>query len=181
MTLMHQHLFLHNKRKGPKHKFASYGHIACNYHLQKDKPHQTHLTIGNDRITYTGNKSTPMADLVTAKPLINSTISTPNTCFYGIDLANFYLMMPMPDFEYMRLRLDVILDEIIAMYNLHNLVDNQGWVYVEIRMGMYSLLPGFLPTNSSKNASTRRFIPVSAHPWPLVTRVVQHHILPCHQ
>ncbi len=53
----------------------------------------THL--GGDRIRYAGNKSTPKADLVTAKLLINSTILMPNNKFYGIDLANFYLMTPM--------------------------------------------------------------------------------------
>jgi hypothetical protein len=36
-----------------------------------------------------------MADLTTAKLLINSTISTPGTKFLGINLANFYLNTPM--------------------------------------------------------------------------------------
>jgi hypothetical protein len=52
---------------------------------------------------YDGNKSTPTATLVTAKLLINSTISTPKAKFYGMDLSNFYLMTPMKDYEYMRL------------------------------------------------------------------------------
>jgi hypothetical protein len=127
------------KANVPKHKVATYGCIVCNYCPQKDKPHRTWLTVGGERITYTGDKSTPTADLVTAKLLINSTISTPQARFYGIDLANFYLMTPMAKFEYMRLRLDLIPDEIKAKYNLRNLVDDQGWVYIEIRMGMYGL------------------------------------------
>jgi hypothetical protein len=73
-----------------------------------------------------------MADLITAKLLINSTISTPNTKFYGMDLSNFYLMTPMTDYEYMRLRLNLIPDEIIRRYNLLDQVDGQGWIYVEI-------------------------------------------------
>ena len=39
----------------------------------------------------------------------------------------------------MRLRLDIILEEIIAKYRLCNLVDKEGWVYVEILKGMYDL------------------------------------------
>ena len=39
----------------------------------------------------------------------------------------------------MRLRLDLIPAEIIQRYKLHDFVDDQGWVYVEIRMGMYGL------------------------------------------
>jgi hypothetical protein len=97
----------------------------------------THL--GSNRITYAGNKSTPKADLVIAKLLINSTILMPNDKFYGIDLANFYLMTPMSKYEYMRLRLELIPDKIITKYNLCDIVDEQGWVYVEIQMGMYGL------------------------------------------
>jgi hypothetical protein len=45
----------------------------------------------------------------------------------------------MPEPEYMRLRLDIILEEIIVKYNLRNLVDEEEWVYVEIWKGMYNL------------------------------------------
>jgi hypothetical protein len=78
----------------PSHKQATYGRICCNYHPQKDELHCTQLTVGGDRITYTGNKSTPTANLVTVKLLINSTSSTPKVKFYGMDLS-FYLMTPM--------------------------------------------------------------------------------------
>ncbi len=73
--------------------------------------------MGGDRITYAGDKSTPTANLVTAKPLVNSTISTPNARFNGMDLANFYLNTPMPNLEYMCLRLDLIPGEIIDKYD----------------------------------------------------------------
>ncbi|RPI66945.1 MAG: hypothetical protein EHM43_10390, partial [Ignavibacteriae bacterium] len=127
------------KAKVPKHKFATYGRIVCTFRPQKDEQHRTRPTVGGDRIVYAGDKSTPTADLVTAKLLINSTISTPRARFYGIDLANFYLMTPMAEFEYMRLRLDLIPKEIQDKYDLRNLVDGHGWVYIEIRMGMYGL------------------------------------------
>ena len=44
--------------------------------------------------------------------------------------------MPLHWFEYMWLLLDIILEEIIIAYNLTNLGHN-GWVYIEIRKGMY--------------------------------------------
>jgi hypothetical protein len=50
---------------------------------------------------YDGNKSTHTATLITAKLLINSRISTPKAKFYGMDLANFYLMTPKKEYEYM--------------------------------------------------------------------------------
>ena len=52
--------------------------------------------------------------------------------FLGIDLANFYLNTLMADPEYMHLRLDIIPEEIILKYNLRDLVDEEGWVYIAI-------------------------------------------------
>jgi hypothetical protein len=43
------------------------------------------------------------------------------------------------DLEYMRPRLEIIPEEIIVKYNLWDLVDEEGWVYIEIRKGMYGL------------------------------------------
>jgi hypothetical protein len=63
-----------------------------------------------------------MADLTTAKLLINYTISTPGAKFLGIDLANFYLNTPMPNPKYMHLFLNIIRNKIIIHYNLHNIV-----------------------------------------------------------
>ena len=94
------------------------------------------MTAGGNLIDFPGNKSTPTADLLTTKFLINSTISTPGAVFLGIDLANFYLNTPMADPEYMRLRLELIPDEIIERYNLRDLVNDNGWVYIKIRKGM---------------------------------------------
>ena len=55
-----------------------------------------------------------------------------------LDLANFYLMTPIKNFEYMRIKLSDIPTEIINEYNLHQLV-RDGWVYIEIRRGAYGL------------------------------------------
>jgi hypothetical protein len=66
-------------------------------------------------------------------------------------------MTPMKDYEYMRLRLNLIPDKIIHQYNFRDLADEQGWVYVEIQMGMLAFPRlASLPTNYSNNASTQR-------------------------
>ena len=124
--------FFIKKSQVPKHKRATYGRICCNARLQKEEIYRTRLTVGGNLIDFPGNTSTPTADLLAAKLLINSTISTPGAVFLVIDLANFYLNTPMADPEYMRLRLDIIPEEIIVKYNLRNLVDEEGWVYIEI-------------------------------------------------
>jgi hypothetical protein len=39
----------------------------------------------------------------------------------------------------MQLRLDIIPEETLLAYKLRNIVDPDGWVYIEIRKGMYGL------------------------------------------
>jgi len=124
--------FFIKKSQVPKHKCATYGHICCNVCLQKEEIYRTRLTIGGNLIDFPRNTSTPTTDLLTAKLHINSTISTPGAVVLDIDLANFYLNTPMADPEYMRLRLDIIPEEIIAKYKLQDLVDEEGWVYIDI-------------------------------------------------
>jgi hypothetical protein len=113
-------------------KHPTYGRICCNYRSQKKEKHRVRLTVCGNCIVYPGNKSTPTANLTAAKLLINSTISTPGAKFLGINLPNFYLNTPMPNPKYMRLHLDIIPNEIIAHYNLCNIVTPDGWVYTEI-------------------------------------------------
>ena len=54
------------------------------------------------------------------------------------DIANFYLNNPMNRYEYMKLPLDIIPEEIIQQYNLRKLA-HKGLVYMEIQKGMYEL------------------------------------------
>ncbi len=72
--------------------------------------------MGGDCIDYSCDKSMPTANLTTAKLLFNSTISTPGASFYGIDLTNFNLNTSMECHKYLRLRLDILHQEIIDKY-----------------------------------------------------------------
>ncbi len=116
-----------------------YGQICCNFCLQKKEQNYTCLTVGGNQINYPNYKAMPTANLTTAKLLINSTIRMPGAIFLGNDLGNFYLNTPLSDYEYMRLCLDIIPEKIVLAYNLCNIAEPDGWVYIEIRMGMYGL------------------------------------------
>jgi hypothetical protein len=77
-----------------------------------------------------GNLSgTPTANLLTAKLMFNSIISTPGAKFMTIDIKDFYLMMPMDCFEYFRMKLDLFPQDIIDEYELCNKVDTDGNVF----------------------------------------------------
>jgi hypothetical protein len=55
-----------------------------------------------------------------------------------LDIKNYYLGTPLPKYEYIRLPLSIIPDEIITKYNLRA-ISVGGWVYLVIRKGMYGL------------------------------------------
>ena len=50
-----------------------------------------------------------------------------------------YLNTPRDPFEYMRMHLRDIPQEIIDQYKLTNIVDPNGYIYIEIRQAMYGL------------------------------------------
>jgi hypothetical protein len=62
-----------------------------------------------------------MVDMATFKILINSTLSKEDAEMMMIDIKNYYLETPLPIYEYMRLHLSIIPDEIITKYNLQEI------------------------------------------------------------
>ena len=88
---------------------------------QKAETHRTRLTVGGDLINFPCDVTTPTAYLITAKLIFNSVLSTKNAKFMCADIANFYLNNLMERYEYMKLPLDIIPEEIIQQYNLRNL------------------------------------------------------------
>jgi hypothetical protein len=112
----------------------------------KQKKERVRRTVGGDRLDYSGDVATSTADITTFKILINSTLSTTDAAMMMIDIKNYYLGTPLPRFEYMKMLLSRFPEEIIQKYNLNALAVN-GWVYIEIRKGMYGLKQAGLLAN----------------------------------
>jgi hypothetical protein len=94
--------------------------------------------VGGNRLDYSGDVATSTANITTFKILINSTLSTDDASMMMMDIKNYYLGTPLPGFEYMIIFLSRFPEEIVQKYNL-NLLAVGGWVYSEIRKGMYGL------------------------------------------
>jgi hypothetical protein len=78
-----------------------------------------------------------------SKILINSTLSTADAAMMMMDIKNYYLGTPLPRFEYMKM--------LLSRFNLGTLAVD-GWVYIEIRKGMYGLKhAGFLANQLLQN------------------------------
>ena len=120
-------------------KDVTYGRVVVAYRPKKSDPYQDQFTVGGNLIAYPGDCGTPTVDLLTVKLLLNSIISTLGANFMTIDIKDFYLNTPMARYEYMRLKLLDIPEEVTKHYNLATKVKNDGYVYIEIRQGMYGL------------------------------------------
>ena len=82
--------------------------------------------------------STPTADITTYKFIINSNIYAPGTRYMCYDIKNFYLVTPLIRYEYIKIPIDILPEEIIMEYNLTKLAHN-GYIYCEVWKGMHSL------------------------------------------
>jgi hypothetical protein len=122
----------------PNDRKITYDKIVCDCKPHKNEKERVRLTIGGDRLDYSGDVATSTADITTFKILINSTLSAKDAAMMMMDIKNYYLGTPLPPFEYMKMLQSRFPEEIIQKYNLSALVVD-GWVYIEIRKGMYGL------------------------------------------
>ena len=73
------------------------------------------------------------------KILLNSVISTKGARCVMLDVKDFYLNTPMKRYEYMRIKIADIPEEIIEHYKLHEIVTDDGYIYCKIQKGMCGL------------------------------------------
>ncbi len=88
-----------------KRKEICHTTVACEVRPEKDDLDRTRITIGGNRICYPGNVGTNTASLELVKLLLNSVLSRKGARFSTFDIKNFYLDTPMPDPEYVRIKL----------------------------------------------------------------------------
>jgi hypothetical protein len=133
--------FIHkNQVPEDRARDVTYGLITTLVRPEKiNEPNRTRLVAGGDRVHYPGNAGTPTTDLLTVKLLINSIISTKGARFMTMDIKDFYLNTPMTCFEYMRLHIADMPEDVIAQYNLCKKATPDGYVYCKIQKGMYNL------------------------------------------
>ena len=130
-----------------RRKYVTYGQFVCTVCPEKAESNRTRFTVGGDRINYPGEVATPTADMMVAKCLFNSVISTKGAKFMTIDISNFYLMTPLKRPEYIRMKMADIPDEIIKEYNLKEKATPDGSIHIEANKGMYGLPQASLLAN----------------------------------
>ena len=98
-----------------------------------------HFTVGGDRINYPGEVATPTAEMLVAKMLFNSVISTKGARFMKMDISNFYIITPLHWLEFICMKLSNIPEEVINEYKLKEKATLDCSIYIKTKQGMYSL------------------------------------------
>jgi hypothetical protein len=149
----------------PTDRKITYGKIVCDYKPHKKEKERVRLTVGRDRLNNSGDVATSTADIAIFKILINSTLSTKDAAMMMMDIKNYYIGTPLPRFEYMKMALSRFPEEIVQKYNLNALAID-GWVYIEIRKGMYGLKHAGLLANQLLQTRLAPFGYYPAHYTP---------------
>ncbi len=114
----------------PSHKQKEICHtmVVCEVQPEKDDPDCTRITIGGNCICFWGDVGTNIASLELIKLLLNSVLLCPGAHFSSIELKNFYLDTPMPNLEYVCIKIADIPAELIEEYKLEG-HECDSWIY----------------------------------------------------
>jgi hypothetical protein len=96
------HIIHKNMVPQERMKDVMYGKFVCNIQPEKEETHSMQFTVGSNRINNPGEVATPMAEMLVAKLLFNSTISTKGARFTAMGISNFYLMTPLHQPKFIR-------------------------------------------------------------------------------
>ena len=100
------------------------------------------MTVGGDKLDAYQDVRSPAVVITNTKIHLNSTIFDAHTGarYCTTDLKDFFLNSIMHIYQYMRLHRRYVTQEIINEYAItDNFFDSKGYVYLEIRKGMYGL------------------------------------------
>eukprot|EP00978_Attheya_sp_CCMP212_P026017 scaffold84797_cov47-Attheya_sp.AAC.1 len=177
ITSMNSVKFIH-KQNVPKGKIVAYARFVADIRPQKDEPHRMRLTAGGDLLPYNGKKSTETAGLETTKILINSVVSIPGARFACFNIGNMYLNTRLPSLEFMKIHQSLIPQELMDEYNVEQLLDENGYVYIEITGAIYGLAQsGYLANQDLiKNLAPCGYYPSKRTPgllWHHKTRSIK--------
>jgi hypothetical protein len=168
-------LFFIPKTSVPKGRQVTYCKQEASIRPTKAETHCVRNCAGGDCLDFPGPTSTQTASLATTKLLLNSTISTPGAKFCAFDIKTFYYGTPMSRYEYMKIHISKIPDEIVQEYTLKPLTTPNGWAYMEICKGM----PGLKQAGRIANDRLTTHLPKSGYrPVPITPSLWTHDTRP---
>jgi hypothetical protein len=126
----------------PTGRKVTYANFVCTMRPGKAEPYRIRKTVGGDQLDAYQDVCSPAVGITDTKLHINSTISDAKrgARYCTGDLKDFLLVSEMNVYQYMRVHRKYVPQAIIDEYELTNdYFDSKGYVYLEIRKGMYGL------------------------------------------
>jgi hypothetical protein len=166
-------LFFVEKSQVPKDRKVTYANFICNIRPQKSETHRVRMTAGGDKLDYPGDASSPTVSMLDAKIHINSVISDAKhgARHLGLDIKNYYLGTPMEYYQYLRVPISVIPQEVWDDPRYDIPVAADGYVYLEIRRGMYGLKEAGI---IAFNQLVKKLAPSGYEPMPFTPGMWRH-------
>ena len=94
--------------------------------------------LGGDQVVFDGDTAAHTASMQLIKILLNSVVSDKGAKFMSADIKDFYLGTPLPNTEYMRIKLEHIPQDVIDKYHMADYAQH-GAVVVAVDKGIYGL------------------------------------------
>ena len=165
-------IFFIPKSKVPNDRKVSYINPVASIRPNKSEIHRVRLTAGGNRLDYPGITSTDTVSLTTTKVHLNSVLSTKNAKYMTIDIKDYYYGTPLTRYEYLRVKLKSIPEEIIRQYNLRK-IENDGYVYIEVQKGMPGLKQAGKIANDRLKSHLAKFgyVPAARTPALWVSKI----------
>ena len=109
----------------PENRNMSYVRLVESIRPNKTETHRVRVTVGGDVIDYTGITSIDTDSLATTSILLNSVISNLNAILMKAEIKYFYYNNPLSRFEYLRMAVADIPEEVIMQYHLEKLASHR--------------------------------------------------------
>jgi hypothetical protein len=126
----------------PAGRKVTYATFVCTMRPGKAEPWRIRMTVGGDRLIVDFDVRSPAISMLDMKLHINSVISDAKhgARYCTADLKDFFLQSFMKVYQYMRIHRRYLPQAIIDEYKLTpEHFDSNGYVYMEIRKGVYGL------------------------------------------
>mgnify|MGYP001194173132 CR=1 FL=1 len=96
----------------PEGRKVTHARLAVDHRPGKSDPNRTRLTVGGNLLSFEGDLCTETTDSMSIKMSLNSALSTKGAKFMTVDMKNFCLGTPMDVHEHMKIKCDLMPQEI---------------------------------------------------------------------
>ena len=130
-----------SKKEVPPDKKVTCASFVCDYRLLKNNLHRVRIEVGGDRLDYQDDATSPAANLLKTKLLLNNTISDAHkgARFMSADIKHHFLATPMKDLEFMKVICKCAPEDMRVRHNLDSLVTSDNKICIKIQKGMPGL------------------------------------------